>query len=118
MTAWRDVRNNNKNREVVIDLARVDADPAVLGCGAHRRPGRACRTLRDYLEGELRDRLAEFLGGPDAAGRATAAVAVLGGIIFTRYLSPLHPVSALAAHEVRRSLVPALRAGLEPRRIR
>jgi AcrR family transcriptional regulator len=42
------------------------------------------RAFRGYLEGELLVRIAEFLGGPEATERATAAVGVIGGLIFTR----------------------------------
>ncbi|MCW6003966.1 TetR family transcriptional regulator [Micromonospora sp. CPCC 205371] len=70
------------------------------------------RAFRDYLESELLVRLAEFLGGPDATARATAAVGVIGGLIFTRYLNPLRPIAALTPAEVRRVFGPALRAAL------
>jgi AcrR family transcriptional regulator len=58
------------------------------------------------------DRLAEYLGGPDATDRATAAVAVIGGLIFTRYLNPLRPTARLSAADVHRILGPPLRAAL------
>lgn len=70
------------------------------------------RAFRGYLESELLVRIAEFLGGPDATERATAAVGVLGGLIFTRYLNPIRPVTTLPAAEVRRVFEPALRAAL------
>ncbi|SCF07677.1 transcriptional regulator, TetR family [Micromonospora coriariae] len=76
------------------------------------------RALRDYLDGELRLRIAEFLGGPDATLRATAAVGVLGGLIFTRYLNPIRSIGVLSPADVRRVFGPALRAALsgQPRR--
>ncbi|MEU5785285.1 TetR family transcriptional regulator [Micromonospora lupini] len=73
------------------------------------------RALRDYLDGELRLRIAEFLGGPDATERATAAVGVLGGLIFTRYLNPIRSIDALSPADVRRVFGPALRAALHAR---
>ncbi|MET7372574.1 TetR family transcriptional regulator [Micromonospora arida] len=73
------------------------------------------RAFRGYLENELLVRIAEFLGGPDATERATAAVALIGGLIFTRYLNPLRPVAALTADEVRHLFGPALRAALHTR---
>ena len=73
------------------------------------------RALRDYLQGELIARIAEFLGGPDATERAAAAVGVIGGLIFTRYLNPLRPIAALSATETRRIFGPALRAALHTR---
>lgn len=73
------------------------------------------RALRGYLESELLVRIAEFLGGPDPTERATAAVGVIGGLIFTRYLNPIHPLAALPSAEVRRIFRPALRAALHAR---
>jgi AcrR family transcriptional regulator len=70
------------------------------------------RALRDYLERELIPRLAEFLGGPDATARAAAAVTILAGVIFTRYLNPIRPLSTQAAAETRRRLVAPLRVAL------
>ncbi|MEV4656937.1 TetR family transcriptional regulator [Micromonospora sp. NPDC049301] len=70
------------------------------------------RALRDYLDGELRLRIAEFLGGPDATQRATAAVGVLGGLIFTRYLNPIRSIGGLSPADVRRVFGPTLRAAL------
>jgi AcrR family transcriptional regulator len=71
--------------------------------------------LCGYLETELMVRIAEFLGGPDATQRATAAVGVIGGLIFTRYLNPIRPIAALPPAEVRRTFRPALRAALHAR---
>jgi AcrR family transcriptional regulator len=73
------------------------------------------RAFRGYLESELLVRIAEFLGGPDAAERATAAVSVIGGLIFTRYLNPIRPIAALPPSEVRRIFGPTLRAALHTR---
>ncbi|MDT0306622.1 TetR family transcriptional regulator [Streptomyces sp. DSM 44917] len=77
----------------------------------------ALPVLREFLEREVLARIAEYLGGPDATERATAAMTLMGGLIFTRYLNPLGPVAALSPEEVRRILGPALRAALAgPRR--
>ncbi|WP_051966043.1 TetR/AcrR family transcriptional regulator [Kitasatospora mediocidica] len=75
----------------------------------------ALRALREYLEIEVLGRLAEYLGGPDATERATAAVTVIGGLIFTRYLNPLPSSAGLSSADVRRILAPALRAALHGR---
>ncbi|MEE6263494.1 TetR family transcriptional regulator [Plantactinospora sonchi] len=76
------------------------------------------RAFRGYLESELLVRIAEFLGGPDATDRATAAVGVIGGLIFTRYLNPIRPLNTLPSAEIRRIFAPALRAALHPRPLR
>jgi AcrR family transcriptional regulator len=73
------------------------------------------RALREYLQSELVVRIAEFLGGPDATERAAAAVGVIGGLIFTRYLNPIRPIATLPASEIRRMFGPALRAALHAR---
>jgi AcrR family transcriptional regulator len=73
------------------------------------------RAFRGYLESELLVRVAEFLGGPDATERATAAVGVIGGLIFTRHLNPIRPIAALPSAEVQRIFGPALRAALHTR---
>ena len=45
----------------------------------------------------------------------TAAVAVIGGLIYTRYLNPIRSVASASAGDVQRILAPALRAALQPR---
>ena len=75
------------------------------------------RVLREYLESDVIGGLAEYLGGLDATERATAAVTLIGGLIFTRYLSPLAPTAAMAPDDVHRTLGPSLRVALYPRRV-
>ncbi|WP_405734429.1 TetR family transcriptional regulator [Streptomyces sp. NBC_01537] len=70
------------------------------------------RVFREYLDREVLGRIAEYLGGPDATDRATAAVTVIGGLIFTRYLNPLPAYTHLTSADVRRILSPTLRAAL------
>lgn len=73
------------------------------------------RALRNHLEGELLRGIADFLHGPNANERATAAVGVIAGLIFTRYLNPIRPIAKLPAAEVRHIFGPALRAALHGR---
>jgi AcrR family transcriptional regulator len=70
------------------------------------------RLFRAFLKREILDLLAEYLGGPDATQRAAGAVAVIGGLIFTRYLNPLDPLASMTATDVQRILAPSLRAAL------
>jgi AcrR family transcriptional regulator len=77
--------------------------------------GDAMRAFRGYLESELLVRIAEFLDGPGATDRAAAAVGVIGGVIFTRYLNPIRAIAALPPAQVRRVFGPALRAALHAR---
>ncbi|MDH6577525.1 TetR family transcriptional regulator [Kitasatospora sp. MAP5-34] len=73
------------------------------------------RVFREYLESEVLGRIAEYLGGPDATERAIAAVTVIGGLIFTRYLNPLPATARLSAADVHRILGPTLRVALQSR---
>ncbi|WP_431682366.1 TetR family transcriptional regulator [Kitasatospora sp. KL5] len=75
----------------------------------------ARRVLQEYLEHEVLARIAEFLGGPDATERATAAVTVIGGLIHTRYVNPLPTAAGLSSADVRRILGPVLRTALATR---
>jgi AcrR family transcriptional regulator len=74
------------------------------------------RAFREYTEREVHGRIAEYLaryaGGRKARERAAAASAVIGGLIFTRYLVPLPATAALSASGVRRVFGPPLRAAL------
>jgi AcrR family transcriptional regulator len=72
--------------------------------------------LHDYLENEVIGGLAEYLGGPDATERATAAVTLIGGLIFTRYINPLTPIATMTPRALRRTLGPPLHTALYPRR--
>lgn len=72
----------------------------------------AMAVFREFLEEELLGRIAEFIGGPRATEHAAAAVAVLGGLIFTRYLNPLRPLAEFDPGTIRRILGPPLRAAL------
>ncbi|WP_231116294.1 TetR/AcrR family transcriptional regulator [Motilibacter rhizosphaerae] len=74
--------------------------------------------LREYIEREVFDRLAERLPGPHARARAAAGMAQIAGLIFARYLLQVGPVAAMPAGELAAQVVPALRTalGLDPRR--
>jgi AcrR family transcriptional regulator len=74
--------------------------------------------FREYLEREVIARIAELLRGPDATARATAAITVLGGLVYTRYLNPLAPTAGLSRDDVRRVHRPALHAALHGRPVR
>jgi AcrR family transcriptional regulator len=79
----------------------------------------AMRAFREYTEREVHGRIAEYLASymsrREAGERAAAASAVIGGLIFTRYLIPLPAVAELSAASVRRVFGPPLRAALVPR---
>lgn len=68
--------------------------------------------VREGLEREVVERLAEHAGGPDARRRAAAFSSVLAGLIVTRYLLRLEPVTSMSRDEVVHVFVPQLRLAL------
>jgi AcrR family transcriptional regulator len=78
------------------------------------------RLVRDILEREMINRIAERLGGPDATARAGAFGIQLAGLIFVRYVLAVEPVASMTPDELIRYLAPGLRAAVHgpPRRPR
>ena len=77
------------------------------------------RLLREVLEREMIDRIAEHIGGADARFRAGAFATQLAGVVFARYLLRLDPVASMTGDELTRHLAPGLRAALVgPRSVR
>jgi len=74
--------------------------------------------VRQALERELIDKLAERLGGVDARRRASAFTVQLAGVVFARYVLRLEPMASMPADELIRTLAPSLRAALIPVRLR
>lgn len=74
------------------------------------------RSFEEYIEREVHGRLVEALGGRHATERASAAVAVVVGLVFTRYVLALTPFAAMSEDDVVRTLAPSMRAALAPRR--
>jgi AcrR family transcriptional regulator len=70
------------------------------------------RVFREYLEREVLARIAEFIGGQDASERAAAAITIIGGLIFTRYLVRLNGPTQLPAPDVQRIHAALLRSAL------
>lgn len=73
------------------------------------------RVFREYLEREVVTQIANHLHGPGATSRATAAITLVVGLIFSRYILHLAPAADLAADELRRTLAPSLRVALDAR---
>lgn len=72
------------------------------------------RLLREVIEREMVDRIAEHLGGTGARSRAGAFATQLAGVVFARYVIELEPVASMPADELVRSLAPGMRAVLFP----
>jgi len=70
------------------------------------------RLLKEVLEREMIERVAEHLHGADARNRAAAFTTQLAGIILTRYLLEIEPIATMTADELIRHLAPGLRAAL------
>lgn len=68
--------------------------------------------VRQALQRELVDKLADRLGGIDARRRAIAFTVQLAGVVFSRYVLRLEPIASMPADELVRTLTPTLRAAL------
>lgn len=68
--------------------------------------------VKEALEGEVVGRLAEVLGGRHAHKRAAAFAAVVAGLISTRYLFGLEPISSMDPEELIRLFSPQLRLAM------
>ena len=68
--------------------------------------------VKEALEGEVVGRLPEVLGGRQASKRAGTFAAVLVGLITTRYLFRLEPISSMDPEELIRLFAPQLRLAI------
>ena len=92
------------------DPARGGPLRAMVG-GAVRDPELA-QLLKEVLEREIIDRIAEHIRGANARYRAAAFATQLAGVIFARYILALDPVATMTVDELIRHLSPGLRAAL------
>ena len=74
------------------------------------------RLLREVIEREIIEQIAEHLPGADAHYRAAAFTTQLAGIILTRYILQLNPIATMTVDELVRHLAPGLHAALFVRR--
>ncbi|GCD97307.1 TetR/AcrR family transcriptional regulator [Embleya hyalina] len=68
--------------------------------------------FREFVGAELTARLAEGIGGPDAALRANLCVSQLLGVALTRYVLRLEPIASTPGAEIARRLAPILQRHL------
>lgn len=73
------------------------------------------RLVRGVVEDGIVERLAARLRGPHARHRAGVFTAQLAGVVFTRYVLELAPMSTMPADELVRGLAPSLRVTLRSR---
>jgi AcrR family transcriptional regulator len=97
LTAWDDPGQGGPLR-IMVTAAVADRELA--------------RLLKEVLEREMIDRIAEHIGGADARNRAGAFAAQLAGLVFTRYVLRIDPVATMPVDELTRYLAPGLRAAL------
>jgi len=102
---------------VLTALLRVWDDPEqggplrVMAMAAVQDPDLS-RLLKEVLEREMLDRIAEHIGGADARYRAGAFMTQLTGVVFARYVLRIDPVASMTSDELSRFLGPGLRAAL------
>ncbi|MGV9706036.1 TetR/AcrR family transcriptional regulator [Streptomyces sp. NPDC003483] len=71
------------------------------------------RTLGEYVQRELTGRLASHIGGEYAAERAVNALTVTLGLITSRYLLKLRPLTTMEPRRLVHLLAPSLAAALQ-----
>jgi hypothetical protein len=89
--------------------------PLRIMVGAARTEPGIARVVREIFERDIVAAIAERLGGSDARPRAATFAAQLIGVIFTRYILAVEPITTMPADELVRRLSPALREALRPR---
>ncbi|MFF3742391.1 TetR family transcriptional regulator [Streptomyces sp. NPDC002566] len=85
-------------------VTQAQRDPALM------------RAFREYVERELTARLAEHIGGTNAAERAGAVLTTTLGLISSRYVLRLNPMAAMDSERIIGLLAPGLGALLPPAR--
>jgi AcrR family transcriptional regulator len=75
------------------------------------------RVLREFVEREVLARLAERLGGSQATARAAVVLTSVAGVIFTRHVLALAPVTEMPAAELASRLAPSVRVAMAGRRV-
>ena len=74
--------------------------------------GNLSRLVREVIEREIQARVAERIGGPDAAERAGAFVLNMAGLIFARYVFRFEPIASMPIDAVVARLAPVLDVAL------
>lgn len=100
MNSWEDHDRAQEMRAFIISLLQHEA---------------LLVAFRGYLERELLDRTAERIGGARASERATAAITIVVGVVFARYVVALGPAAELPARQFHAALAPPLAVALAGR---
>lgn len=88
------------------------------GTGADRTQAveQAVRTISEYLQVAVVDRIVSALGMPDARMRAALVTSLLGGMAGTRYALRVEPLASASHDEVIALFAPMVQHALDPTR--
>ena len=98
---------------VVWDAPETGAPLRAMAASAATDP-HLNRLVAEVISREVVDRLAAYLGTPDATQRAAAFCTQIAGLIFSRYVFRFEPIASMTPAEVVRRLGPSLRLALMP----
>jgi AcrR family transcriptional regulator len=108
---------NSLPERIVHRVVAVWEDPDVGGplralLEAAVRDPDVARLFREMIEREMLTRIADRIGGSDAARRAAVAVSQIAGLILARYVLAVEPLASMPADELATRMAPSLRAAL------
>lgn len=98
-----DTLSDPESREDLIALFRAGASSA-----------RAAAGLQAFLEESLIDRLARYIGVPDARLRVSLISSYLIGVTVNRYIVRLEPLASMPEDDLVRIVAPTVQAWLDP----
>ena len=71
------------------------------------------RLVTEYMEREVIDTLTAHIGGVRASEKAAGAMAIISGLIFSRYIARFGPLHTMSRPEIVHALAPLLRRCLQ-----
>lgn len=98
-----DTLSNPESREDLIALFRAGASTT-----------RAAAGLQVFLEESIVDRLARYIGVPDARLRVSLISSYLIGVTVNRYIVKLEPLASMPEDDLVRIIAPTVQAWLDP----
>ncbi|MDQ1247614.1 MAG: hypothetical protein QG597_1985 [Actinomycetota bacterium] len=98
-----DTLSNPESREDLIALFRAGASTT-----------RAAAGLQAFMEESIIDRLARYIGVPDARLRVSLISSYLIGVTVNRYIVKLEPLSSMPEDDLVRIIAPTVQAWLDP----
>lgn len=75
---------------------------------------KAAAGLKDFLEQSLIDRLARYIGVPDARLRVALISSYLIGVAVNRYITKLEPIASMSEDDLVRVVAPTIQNWLDP----